>query len=174
VFVVETLFEIISILAVVFEQPVIASVYVNVALPDATPVTTPAFVTVATAVLLLTQVPPVVGDNVVVEPTQTFVPLTNGNTFTVTALVVAVQLVVDDVNVKVTKPDDKPVTTPELVTEATVGLLLTQVPPVVGVNVIVDPKQTCDAELLTDIDGLTVKFSVAALSHPAALVKRAV
>ena len=40
-------------------------------LPAATPVTTPALVTVAFVLSLLTHVPPVVGDNVIVLPTHT-------------------------------------------------------------------------------------------------------
>ena len=58
----------------------------NVAVPAATPVTTPAFVTVAIALLLLAHVPPVVGDKVVVAPTHTDVLpviLTVGSAFTV-------------------------------------------------------------------------------------------
>lgn len=43
----------------------------NVTVPRDTPVTTPAFVTVAIAGLLLVQVPPVVGDNVAVVPIHT-------------------------------------------------------------------------------------------------------
>src|SRR6476469_354055 len=49
--------------AVVLLQPVPVTENVNEALPDATPVTTPAFVTVATDGLLLTQAPPVAGVN---------------------------------------------------------------------------------------------------------------
>ena len=67
---------------------------VKVAVPAATPVTTPAFVTVAIALLLLTHVPPVVGDKVVVDPTHTDVLpviLTVGSAFTVTAEVVLLQ-----------------------------------------------------------------------------------
>jgi len=73
--------------AVVLLQLVVAEVKVNVAVPAATPVTTPAEVTVATDGLLLTHVPPVVGDRVVVAPTQIGllpVMLTVGNGLTVT------------------------------------------------------------------------------------------
>ena len=56
---------------VVALQPVVVSVKVKVAVPVETPVTTPAFVTVATEALLLSQVPPVVGDRVIVPPTDT-------------------------------------------------------------------------------------------------------
>jgi hypothetical protein len=55
------------------EQPVAVSVKVKVTVPALTPVTTPAFVTVATAVLLLVQVPPVFGVTFAVLPTQTSV-----------------------------------------------------------------------------------------------------
>jgi hypothetical protein len=56
---------------VVLLQVVVAFVKVKVALPALTPVITPALVTVATALLLLVHVPPVVGLNVAVLPTQT-------------------------------------------------------------------------------------------------------
>ena len=52
-------------------QPVAVSVNVNVTLPAATPVTTPPFVTVAFKSSLLTHVPPVVGDKVIVLPKHT-------------------------------------------------------------------------------------------------------
>jgi hypothetical protein len=69
---------------VVLEQPVVVDVNVNVADPADTPVTTPAFVTVATAALLLVHVPPVVGLSVIVFPIQTAEgALTTGNGFTV-------------------------------------------------------------------------------------------
>lgn len=42
----------------------------NVTVPEVTPVTTPPFVTVAIEVLLLVQVPPELGESVVVLPTQ--------------------------------------------------------------------------------------------------------
>ena len=60
-----------------------------VTLPLTTPVTTPAVFTVAKAVLLLLQVPPVIESNkLIVLPTQTafepVIALTVGNGFTVT------------------------------------------------------------------------------------------
>jgi hypothetical protein len=57
------------IVAVVSEQPV-GKVNINLALPVVTPVTSPAFVTVATAGFVLVHVPPVVGVNCVVVPIQ--------------------------------------------------------------------------------------------------------
>ena len=53
--------------AVVAEQPVAVFVKVKVVDPVETPFTTPAFVTVAIPGLVLTHVPPEVGDNVVEE-----------------------------------------------------------------------------------------------------------
>ena len=65
---------------------------VKVTLPAATPVTSPALVTVALVASLLVQVPPVVGDNVIVLPTQTEDPaLTTGKALTVTDEVVLLQ-----------------------------------------------------------------------------------
>jgi hypothetical protein len=70
-------------------QPVPVCVKVKVALPAATPITIPALVTVATAGLLLAQVPPLVGDSVIVLPTHTMVlaVVTVGLGFTVTVMV---------------------------------------------------------------------------------------
>ncbi len=51
-------------------QPVVDEVNVNVAVPTPTPVTSPLFATVAIPALLLCHVPPVVGDNCDVKPTQ--------------------------------------------------------------------------------------------------------
>ncbi len=52
-------------------QPVAVSVKVNVTVPAMMPDTTPAFVTVAIALLLLNQVPPVVGVKTAELPTHT-------------------------------------------------------------------------------------------------------
>jgi hypothetical protein len=72
-------------LVVVLLQVVDVLVKVKVTLPIATPVTNPAFVTVAKAVLLLVQVPPVVGLSVILLPTHTFAgAVTVGLGFTVT------------------------------------------------------------------------------------------
>ena len=77
---------------VVLLQPVEVWVKVKVTLPVATPVTRPALVTVAFVASLLVQVPPVVGDNVIVLPTQTDDPaLTAGSALTVTDEVVLLQ-----------------------------------------------------------------------------------
>ena len=71
---------------VVALHPVVVLVKVNAAVPAVTPVTTPALVTVAFA-LLLVHVPPVVGVKVIVEPIQTCEPaVTTGKAFTVTVV----------------------------------------------------------------------------------------
>ena len=145
---------------VVLLQLVVDEVKVKVALPAVKPVTIPPALTDATAGLLLTQVPPVVGDKVVVAPMHIEllpVMLTAGNGLTVTAVVVLLQLVVDEVNVNVADPAATPVTTPAEVTVATDVLLLTQVPPVVGDKVVVAPMQIeLLPVMLTDGKGLTV------------------
>ena len=64
----------------------------KVTLPAATPVTSPALVTVALVASLLVQVPPVVGDSAMVPPMQTDDPaLTTGKALTVTDEVVLLQ-----------------------------------------------------------------------------------
>jgi hypothetical protein len=123
---------------VVAEQLVVELVKVKVTLPKSTIVTTPPLVTVATEVLLLIHVPPVVGDKVIVPVLQMLLGEadTDGNAFTVTGAD-AEQLVVELVNVKVTFPGPTAVTTPPSVIVATAVLLLTQVPPEVGVKLVV-------------------------------------
>jgi len=135
---------------VVLLQLVAPSVKVNVTLPAATPVITPALVTVATEVLLLVHVPPVVGDNVAVLPTHTEDgAVTTGRALTVTDEVLLLQPVVPSVKVNVTVPAATPVITPALVTVATVLSLLTQVPPVVGDRVAVLPTHIDDGAVTT-------------------------
>ena len=75
---------------IMLEQPVADSLYVKVTVPGATPVTTPALVTVAKLLLLLVQVPPLFGDRVIVLPTQTLFADTEtaGRGFTVICPVV--------------------------------------------------------------------------------------
>ena len=125
------------------EQDELSSVNVKLAVPAPTPVTIPALVTVATEVLLLTQVPPVEGESVVVVPTQIAgepVILATGFATTVIALVAFEMHPVDvSVKVNVAVPAPTEVTTPAFVTVATDVLLLTHVPPVVGERVVVAP-----------------------------------
>jgi len=125
---------------VVLLQFVVLLVKVNVALPGLTPVMIPASVTVAIASLLLTQVPPVVGDKVAVLPTHTA-----GGAFTIGLLlkltfgVVFLQPVEVCVKVKLALPALNALTTPAFVILATEVLLLIHVPPEVGDIVYVDP-----------------------------------
>jgi len=155
-------------------QPVLVFVKVKVALPAVTPVTTPAFVTVATAGLLLAQVPPVAGDRIMVAPIQILsapVMLTTGVLLTVTAAVGReTQPVVVLVKVNVAVPAETAVTTPSLVTVATAGLLLTQVPPMVGDNPVVAPIQMLLEPVMETVGkALTVTGAVAADSQPVAV-----
>jgi hypothetical protein len=117
-----------------------AAVKVKVTRPAETLVTIPPLVTVATDGLLLIHVPPVAGDTAAVLPTQIEVlPIiaTTGNAVTLREGLVWLHPVAVCVNVNETVPAESPVTVPELVTDATSELLLTQVPPVEGDRVVV-------------------------------------
>jgi uncharacterized protein (DUF362 family) len=129
-------------------------------------------VIVATAVLLLTHVPSVVGLTVVVPPihNEVLAPVifVIGRALTVTALVASDgQSVVLLVNVNIAVPPLTPVTTPPLVTVATVLLLLNHVPPVLGLNVVVDPSHIVLAPVMLTVGfALTVNGAVANEAHP--------
>lgn len=128
---------------------VVELVKVKVTEPTVIPDTKPALVTLATAGLLLVQVPPDDGPTFIVLPTQTLDgPDKIGGTLTVIVLV-AVHPVEEDVNVRTTAPEALPVISPALVTEATDGLLLVHVPPVEGLTFAVLPTQTEVAPLNT-------------------------
>lgn len=114
----------------------------KVTVPADTGVITPAFVTVATAVLLLVQVPKVVGVKAPVEPIQTEVGAVNvGNGFIVKEPVVALHPVDVWVNSNVAGPvaDVVVVITPPLVIETPVPATTAHVPPVIGVEVAPSP-----------------------------------
>jgi hypothetical protein len=156
-------------------QPVVEFVKVKVAVPTAIPVTTPSFATVAMAGSLLAQVPPEVGDKVVVDPMQILlepVILTTGNGFTVTGEVAAeTHPVLLLVKLKTTAPPATPVTIPALVTVATSGSLLTQVPPLFGVTPLTSPTHMTPAPVRLTVGGLTtVIVEAAELVHPFASV----
>ena len=76
------------------------------------------------------------------------------------------------VYVKVTDPGLMPVTSPALVTVATAGLLLVQVPPVLGVTLAVDPSQTeiSPSNAGASGIGLITASILAEELHPLALV----
>ena len=112
-------------------------------------------------VLLDAQVPPVVGDKVVVLPVQMVVgPVTE--TVGLPVMVTTVEglelhPVVALVNVKVAVPAPIAVTTPELLMVATAVLLDVHVPPLEGDKEVVDPTQTgFDPVTVTTGLGLTV------------------
>ena len=103
-------------------------------------VDTPPLVTVATDVLLLTQVPLVIGPKLPLVPIHIVEgAIKTGSAFTVTAEVVLLQPVDVCVKVNVGAPVAIPVTKPAFVTLANPALLLTHVPPVVGESVVVAP-----------------------------------
>ena len=155
-------------------------VNVKVTAPAVKPVTSPPLVTDATVGSLLLQVPPVVGDNVVVTPTHIVldpIMVTTGNKLTVTAEVAAeTHPVVEFVKVKVAEPAAKPETIPALVTVALAGSLLTHVPPELGEREVVKPTQILLAPvMLTTGVAFTVTGGVAAERQPLpALVKEKV
>ena len=75
------------------------------------------------------------------------------------------------VKIKVAVPALHPVTTPALVTVATDGLVLDQVPPVAGVRFVVVPGQILVApETLTIGFGLTLMTTDGTAVHPKSLV----
>ena len=111
---------------------------------------TPALVTVAIDVLLLDQVPSVVGVSAPVLPIQTDAgAVIAGCALIVTDDVVALHPVDDCVKVNVAEPALTPVTTPALETVAIAVLLLTHVPPLVGESVPVDPTHMADGAVST-------------------------
>jgi hypothetical protein len=132
----------------------------------------PAFVIVATAVLLLVHVPLVVGLAVVVPPMHNDVLdddiFVVGRAVTVTALVASDgHSVVLLVKVKVAVPPLTPVTTPALVTVATAALLLVHVPPVVGLKAVVEPTHTVLAPVILTLGfTFTVNGAVATELQP--------
>ena len=134
-------------------------------MPDDTPVTDPEpLTTVATEVLPLDHVPPVVPSvNVIVEPAQNGddAEIATGVVLTVTT-VVAVQPVPREY-VIIDVPDNTPVTTPvPETTVATVVVPLDQVPPVTpSVNVIVVPAQNGEDADMADGAAVTVTIVVA-------------
>jgi hypothetical protein len=127
---------------------------------------------VATAVLLLVHVPDTVGLDVVVPPIHNevleLVIFVVGLALTVTALVASDgHDVVLFVNVNVAVPAATPVTTPTFVTVATEVLLLVHMPPVVGLNEVVDPAHiVLPPVMLTLGFTFTVNGAVASELHP--------
>ena len=158
-------------------QPVEDDVKVNVAVPTETPVITPELSILATEELLLTQVPPVEGVIFILVPIQTVLDpesVAMGLAFTVTIGDGKLVHPVDEfVKTKEVLPTPTPVTRPLEATVATSGSLLTQLPPEVGVNVVVvDGQMEVVPDTLTMGLATTVIDEVEALLHPeTALVK---
>jgi hypothetical protein len=154
---------------VILLQVVVPSVKVNVTPAlAATPVTNPAFVTVAFVASLLAHVPPLVGVTFMVQPIHKPADgvLTTGNTFITTELVVLLRVVVLSVKVNVTPTlAATPVTNPAFVTVAFVASLLTHVPPLFGVRFMVLPIHKPADGVLTTGNSFIVGSS-ASLSQP--------
>jgi hypothetical protein len=124
-------------------QPVIVSVNINSAVPAVIPVTV-APATDATAASVLAQVPPVAGNNTRVSLIHI---LASGNETGVGAFTKIPSVASDAqpaslIKVKKATPCATPTTFPSGVTEAMAVLLDAQVPPVVGLNVVVSPIHT--------------------------------
>lgn len=148
-------------------QPVNVEVKMNVEVPTDRPVTKPELLTEATVGFVLAQVPPVVGDKVVVNPTHiSFEPVIETTGLAVTDIVkVFVQPVAVSVKVMTEVPEDIPVTRPAVVTVATAGVALTQVPAVFGDKLVVEPIHIFKLPALTVGLGFTVKFVVVLLHN---------
>jgi len=133
--------------------------------PAPTPVTTPVEPTVASEVLALLQVPPVVASpRVMVAPTHTVVgPVTvpavgSGLTVMVRVATTVPHVLVTEYDITAV-PASNPVTTPLLLTEAMVGTALLHVPPVtVEVSGDVVPTQTAVAPL--KVPALAAGFTI--------------
>lgn len=150
-------------------------VYVIIAVPAVFPVTTPALLIVATAVLEETQALIAAGadglDNVVVNPAQTVsVPLITGSGLTVTVAVITQPL--EFVKVMTAVPTAFPVTTPVLFTDATVASDDVQGFTVAGAaalaSVVVNPWQTFSVPVMV---GNATTVTVAVAKHPLEFVK---
>ena len=137
------------------EHPEEVCVQINVVVPGINPVTIPALLTVATRGLVLAQVPPVAGNTKVVVKTQISLSsrLTVGLAVTLTLIESDLQPVAVSVKANFTVPKATPVTIPALVTVAMEMLPLAQVPPVVGLSVVVELIHT-SAVPVTETEGL--------------------
>ena len=137
-----------------------------VAVPAATPVTTPVVLTAAVPGALLLHVPPTTElPNARVAPTQTVVPpvILPGAASSVNGKV-ATQPAVYDI---VTVPATRPVTTPDVLTVATVGLLLLHVPPLDAMlNGVLEPTHTDVAPDMVPAPEDIVTVVVASVPHP--------
>ena len=149
----------------------VGSVYVIVAVPAFTPLTTPLEEpTVATDISLLLQVPPPPSLNVVVAPAQTVVvpEIAEGNGLTVTGFVAEHPdvAVYDIVLVPEPTPETTPVEEPIVATDV---VPLLHIPPeAVSDTVIVKPTQTLSGPVMTPGKGTIVAvMGTLALRHPA-------
>lgn len=151
----------------------LVTLYDIVSRPGATPVTTPAVLTVAMVVLALVQVPPVTASaRVPVDPTHTtdapvMVPA-SGSGFTVTACIaIADPHMLVTVYLIVSTPAATPVTIPVDPTVASVVLALLHAPPVVAsASIIVSPAHTDDPPVMLPATGKALTVIGALMRHP--------
>ncbi|MNE04046.1 hypothetical protein D3C87_1040970 [compost metagenome] len=129
----------------------------------------------ATALLLLVQVPPVVGDKVVVPLTHILlgpVIVACGQSLIVTAEVGTEVHPSVFAKTNVAFPGDIPLTTPALLTVAIAELLLVHVPPEVGESVVVPFTQiTLVPVIRTAVFAFTLTAGLGKDAHPPVLVK---
>ena len=161
------------------EHPVTLLVKMNLADPALTAVITPLSCIVATDSFVLAQVPPELGVIFENSPIQSSVsdnPPIGGGPYT--AMVIdssETQPFVDSTKVKVALPTEFPVTTPELFTLATELLLLIQIPPEVGDNVVVVLTQISDGPRRVTTGFSTTVIGVeSSFVHPALEIKEIV
>jgi len=147
------------------EQPVAVFVYTNFTEPPSTPMTLPSMETVAISTFPEFQVPPDDGSNWVESPVQIneapAILTTGVSCTTTTSLVSELQPVPESRNIKLTLPSEIPVTRPVLSTVATDGLVLDQVPPLLGISWVSVPIQIEVSPSINTISfPLTVMLSV--------------
>ena len=122
-------------------QPVTLFVNLNLALPVFSAVIIPFSSIVATDSSVLIHVPPLEGVIVVDSPmhsSESDKPFIAGDSKTLIEIVPSEEHPLDNsIKVNVAMPSDSPVTTPVLLTDATLLLLLIQIPPEVGDKVVV-------------------------------------
>lgn len=152
-------------------HPVVVLVKINLAVPAETPVIKPALLMVATAISVLCHVPPVVGEILVVLPTQIllgpFKTVIGFGATVITPEFAEVQPSVD-VNLNVAIPSATPVTTPvKLLMVAINGLLEDHVPVAEAVRVVVVPIQMLAGPIVIVGLGITATLMIGSEKQPA-------
>ena len=161
----------VTTLVAAFAPQLLVEVYDIVVVPVDKPVTTPEVLTVPTAGLVLLHAPPPAAlVSAVLAPTHTIavpviVPASGRGLTVATCVAAAVPQLLFTVYDIVVVPADKPVTTPEVLTEPTAGLaLLHSPPPAALVSDVLAPTHTIAVPAIVPASGigLTVATCVAA------------